>query len=42
MNKQGTRRVHGGSEIATLVLRKEDFQNIALEVILDEGVQPET
>ena len=42
MNKQGTRRVHGGSEITTLVLRKEDFQNIALEVVLDEGVQPET
>jgi hypothetical protein len=42
MNKQGTKRVHGGSEIATLVLRKEDFQNIALEVVLDEGVTPET
>ncbi|MEM6409897.1 MAG: hypothetical protein AAF683_00010 [Pseudomonadota bacterium] len=40
MNKQGTKRVHGGSEIATLVLRKEDFQNIALEVVLDEGVAP--
>lgn len=32
MNKTGTRRVKGGSEISTLVLRKDDFQNIALEV----------
>ena len=40
MNKQGTRRVPGGSEISTLVLRKDDFQNIALEVVVDEAVDP--
>ncbi|MGB3469758.1 MAG: hypothetical protein WBA51_02925 [Erythrobacter sp.] len=37
LNKTGTRRVPGGSEISTLVLRKDDFQNIALEVFLYEG-----
>ncbi len=38
MNKTGTRRVRGGSEISTLVLRKDDFQNIALEVFqYEEG-----
>lgn len=36
LNWDGTRRIKGGSEIATLALRASDFQNVALDVIRDE------